>query len=80
MRAIDEVELLSMLENMAIGASRELERLRKGGPSFGSREQAIGYYEGRIDAWEQLHTQLTHELNGKAEAPRFFIGSDSDPT
>jgi hypothetical protein len=78
-RAIDEVELLSMLENMTIGASDELERIRSGAEIFGSRDQAIGYYEGRIDAWKQLHTQLSRELAGKAEAPRFFIDSDSEP-
>jgi hypothetical protein len=72
-REIDEQELLSMLSNMTIGATRELERLEY--PSNAREHETKGYYQGRIDAWQQLHTQLTRELEGKAEAPRFFLPS-----
>lgn len=73
MREIDEVELLSMLENRAIGATDELERIRRGSPVTGSRDEAIGFYEGRVDTLKSLHRMFTRELKGEAEAPRFFI-------
>ena len=73
MREIDEVELLSMLKNRAIGASDELDRIRRGAPVIGSREEAIGFYEGRVDTYEVLLREFTHELNGESLAPRFFL-------
>lgn len=73
MREIDEAELLSMLKNRAIGASDELERIRRGAPVTGSRDEAIGFYEGRVDTYEVLLREFTRELKGEAEAPRFFV-------
>lgn len=73
MREVDDVELLSMLKNRAIGASDELDRIRRGAPVIGSREEAIGFYEGRVDTYEALLREFTHELNGESLAPRFFL-------
>lgn len=73
MREIDEAELLSMLKNRAIGASGELERIRRGAPVVGSRDEAIGFYEGRVDTYEALIREFTRELEGESLAPRFFI-------
>ena len=73
MREIDEAELLSMLKNRAIGAADELERIRRGAPVIGSRDEAIGFFQGRVDTYEALMREFTHELNGESLAPRFFL-------